>query len=159
MAQPFTPQLLKNEIVTDPVALGYKTAPGVWKEDGDIASIINLVRNAIGAFTFKVSRPDISPSEILEAIALADFKSTNNSMQIAWFQSVMSQNSIRLQNDDLTDTTVLANLKLLISSPSNSATRLGNILNRQGSRAEVLFGYNWQVQPNDVAAARSIGLT
>jgi hypothetical protein len=155
MPQP-TAQQLHDEIVADVGALGYKTGPGAWKEDGDIALLINQVRTGAA---YRVSRPDITPAEILEAIASADYITTTISpIRLSDYESMMAQPSLRLQDDAGADNGVMAKIKSLVANGSPSASKLNNLARRLGSRAEVLWGYNVIISPYDVAMARLLGL-
>jgi hypothetical protein len=153
MPQP-TAQQLHDEIVADAATLGYKTGPGAWKEDGDIALLINQVRSGAA---YQVSRVDINPSEILEAIDSRDFVASPAAALLSWFESVTQLASARLQKDDGTDTTVLANLKRLVNNTNLTQTRLNQLARRLGSRGEVLWGYGVAITPYEVAMARLIG--
>lgn len=128
---PPTNAQLKTELTTDPSALGYAaliTAGAI----SALAQAINLVR-AGGAFS--VFRNDIAPIEVINAIASADF-AASTALQMAQLQFFFAGGRI-----DATSANVRANF-LAIFSAASTATKnaLSALSQRQGSRAEVLWG-------------------
>ena len=150
---------LRNEIQTDPQALGY--APFVsGGQDGAVCDVINFIRDGVTAAfngvvgtAITVRRSDVSPNEVLEAIDLADLITTATTIQCSWLESITQTRTMRLLNDDGTNTRVLSNLRSLLAAGSQSRTRLNNVANRNGSRAESLFGTGTVIVPDDVAKA------
>lgn len=137
---------LKTEIQTDPTARGY-----AGKEDNAIAALLNEVQAGI-----TIRRDNIMPNEILEAIDIRDFNATNSTQPAcSWFESVTQLRAIRLLNDDGSNTKTRANLNRMLDDTQGSQTRFNAIQNRQGSRAEVLFGRNTLITDQDVAIART----
>jgi hypothetical protein len=62
---------------------------------------------------------------------------------------------MRLINDDGTDTRILGNIhdRLLVAGGQNSRSRLRALANRNGSRAEELWGRDTRVTDGDVETA------
>jgi hypothetical protein len=118
--------------------------------DGPCATILNTVRAGI-----TVRRANIAASEVLEAVAQSDFVSNPNLLLGSYFESVTQQPTIRLENDDGSDTRILTNLKQCFSPSTASRTRLNAIANRTGSRAEQLFGRDTVLSADDIVLARN----
>lgn len=135
---------LKTEILTDPTARGYS-----GKEDNAVAVLLNEIQAGI-----TIKRDNISPNEVLEAIDNRDFIASPNIAHCSWFESVTQLRSLRLVNDDNSNTKVLGNLNRLITDTQGSQTRVLALANRNGSRAEQLYGRNTVVSDVDVAVAR-----
>lgn len=143
---------LKNEILNDPNSYGYAPLVAVGN-DTDLAVLLNLVRAGIS-----IKRPNVSSSEILEAIDIRDFLTSpagvnNNTFAASWFESITQFTSIRLTNEDNTKTVVRKNIDRMVADTQGSQTRLDAVAVRSGSRAEQLFGFGTSVSANDVAIA------
>lgn len=141
-------QALKNELVNDPTARGYTGKP-----DNQCTALLNELQGGI-----TIRRTDIAPNEVLEAIDTRDFQGTLTTAECSWFESVTQLRSLRLSLDDGSDTLVLGNLKRLLANPGTqgSRARIIALANRQGSRAEQLFGRGTVVTDADVGAARNL---
>ena len=140
---------LRSEIINDPTALGY--APHIASgSDNAIVDVLNLPRAGI-----TIRRDNIMPNEVLEAIDTRDFATSITTTENSWFESVTQLRAIRLSLDDGNDTVVLGNLKRLLQNPGpqGSRARIVALSNRQGSRAEQLFGRNVTVTAEDVGLA------
>ena len=156
---------LKTELQTDPVGYGY--APHIASgNDLALADMLNLVRTGSnGGPAITVRRSNIPVNEVIEAIDLRDFAATPQGVDNAanagsLFSSMLqqSQGTLRLINDDGTDTRNLGNLKRLLKQSGDagfqsSRDRVVAIANRQGSRAEQLFGPGAAVTHADIATA------
>lgn len=144
---------LKSEIQTDPLVYGY-AAHVASGNDEAIATLLNAIRTGSdGLPAITVRRSDIAPVEVLEAIGFADLVSPSNTLQTAWFESITQYPTIQLVNADGTNTRVISNLFALVNNPSPSRNRINAIANRNGSRAEQLFGVNTSITSSDVARA------
>jgi hypothetical protein len=144
---PLSLPALRSELQSDPRAYGY--APLIDAgADGSLADLLNLVRPEIS-----VRRADIAGAELLEAVDIRDFVASPTAGALAWFESATQQPAIRLVDDAGANTRVLANLRRLLQDTNGSQTRLGQIANRAGSRAEELFGAGVVVAPLDIARA------
>lgn len=146
---------LKTELLTDPQTYGYAG----WiaaSEPENCAAALNKVRNGTdGEAAITIRRADISPAEVLEAVDNRDFSANPHPLHVAWFESVTQLPTIRLVNNDGSDTRVLGNIRRLLENPGTqgSRDRVTTIANRNGSRAEQLFGAGTVISITDVAAA------
>lgn len=155
---------LRTEITNDPQGLGY-AAFLTSGQDNMVADVLNALRDGVTAafngvigLAVVMQRADIAASEVLEAIDVRDFAAspggvTNAPLAASWFESVTQARMMRLQNEDLSDTLVLGNLKRLLTNVNGSQGRLTAAAKRSGSRAEKLFGAGTVMQPLDVAQA------
>jgi hypothetical protein len=130
-----------------------------------VADQLNAISGSI-----TIRRTDVSSEELLEAINVADFAplpanfntltpqvqaptlDTRNSYR-AWLTGLFSVGTVRLLNDDGTDTQIVTNLKAIFPTNTTTYTRLVALASRNGSRAEQLFGRNVRVTSDDIAAA------
>lgn len=145
---------LKTEILTDPNGYGLTA---LWNNgaDNQIPSLLNLVRDGTnGGPAITVKRADITPQEVLELIDTRDLPATVTAA-MSWFESATQAPTLRLLNDDGTDTRVLGNFKRILTNVQNSQTRLVGASQRNGSRAEQLFGTNTFITTDDIAKARA----
>lgn len=146
---------LKAEIQNDPQTYGY----AAWvaaAEPEKVAGALNKVRDGTdGEAAITIRRPDISAAEVLEAVDNRDFSANPHPLHVAWFQSVTQLPTIRLIHDNGTDTRALGNIRRLLENPGTqgSRDRITAIANRNGSRAEQLFGAGTVVSIQDVATA------
>lgn len=146
----FTPAQVKAECQNDPSGLGLAAQFAVGS-DGVCADILNVVRVGI-----TVKRVDVRPAEVLEAINTLDFAASPSAIACSWFESLTQMPVVRLSNDDGSDTTVLGNLKRLVTSDVNgSRTRLAALTTRPGSRAEQLWGPGTSLTALDITNAHS----
>lgn len=141
---------LKIELQTDPNTYGYAAFlppnPAQWQQ---AANLLNERRS-----TIRMKRDDVQPSEIFHAIAVADLVNNPGASQLEWFNALLhGLFPIRLLNDDGTDTPVRVNVLGLVRSGTTTLTRLAALQDRDGSRAEQLFGRNVVVTDVDVEAA------
>lgn len=145
-------QALKNEFTNDPAALGY-TALGNALNWNGLRDAVNLPRAGI-----IIRRTDVQPYEVLEAIDVRDFPAAptgvnNIPLAQSWLESITQFPTIRLFNDDDTQTRTKNNLDRLIGNTQGSQTRLNAVGKRDGSRAELLFGRNISVTDGEVETA------
>lgn len=133
---------LKNELQTDPTALGY--APMLTK--GDDAGPTRLLNTPAGSAFF---RSDVTMHDIVSAIAPADFAALT-ALQIAKLQLLFAGVST-LDASVATNRQILAAIMTGASAPTLAA--LVTMAKRAGSRAETLFGVGVAVTPTDVALA------
>lgn len=149
---------LKSELQVDPLGLGYNS---VARNDTDMATRINLPRASSPQ-----RRTDVTPSEIwaqiniIDMIAIAAAPSatqlSTERRQLAWLQGISSLVAIRLINDDGSDTVVITMAKSIFTAASPTLTRLNALSNRNGSRAEQLFGRDTIIPPSDISAAMNL---
>ena len=139
--------VLKTEITTDPNGYGYAEFLAT-RTDWKVTALVNKVRAAIS-----VPRPDVTPLEILEAIKVTDFISNANALYAAWFQALATYPSVRILNENATDTRVMTNLMTILANGSASENRLRALASRPGSRAEQLFGVGVTIADGDIGKA------
>lgn len=150
----FTSAQLKAECQADSTGIGL-AAPFAAADDSIVAALLNQVRAGIS-----VKRIDVTPVEVLEAIDVRDFPAAPsgvNSVPLAqsWLESITQFATIRLFNDDGSQTRVKSNLDRLVGNGNNSQTRLNAVGVRTGSRAEQLWGTGTVITTQDVTAARN----
>lgn len=127
-------KLLKDELINDPLELGYKSTVDS-KDDSLTAEIINTPNPKI-----IIQRNDITKQEFSDAISLFDIDTNATLVQIIYFLSLAVRDSIKISNDDGSQTELIKSLSTFISG--NSLVRLQNLSTKVGSRAEQLFGVN-----------------
>ena len=152
---PFTLAQLKSELQSDPTALGYNSA---GRNDTDMAAKINLPRAGIS-----IRRIDVSSAEIWSAINVVDMiaiaaapsatQLSTERRQLTWLQGVATIPTLRLINDDGTDTILITMAKSIFTAASPTLIRLNALSVRLGSRAEQLYGRDTFVQVSDISKA------
>lgn len=155
---------LKTELTTDPRGYGY-AGPISMGSDQSAADIINTIRDgtnpptsptAVGGVAsglITVRRANIQATELLEAVDTRDFVTNATTIQASWFESITQALTIRLLNDDGSNTRVLTNLIRLLNNTNGTQTRLQAVATRPGSRSEELFGTDQQVSTDQIAKA------
>jgi len=142
----FTLEALKDEIVNDPSTIGYKNSPTNWKGDQVIADLINDPAN--GA---TIRRRSVEPVEIKQTVDQSDFNglSPDEVNYLTWI--VTGETPIDVRPD-----VIFNGLTLIFGQ--NTATRAAMIalLQKAGSRAEVLWGANTVVNPSQVGHAQNL---
>ena len=148
---------LKTELLTDPSGLGYAASVSSG-DDVTTAAVLNVARGAI-----TIRRADINVQEFWNAIDVADFTAlpgaptvaqlSSERRFLAWLSGLAALQTVRLLNDDGTDTPVVTNLKAMFPAGSATRTRLLALAIRNGSRAEQLFGVDTIVGSQDIARA------
>jgi hypothetical protein len=153
---------LKAELQLDPSGLGYPPLIAAGNDQG-LADVLNFprngstpspVNNVVGA-AITVRRTDITPAEALEAIDTRDFETAATAMQGTYFGAIMQLRSLRLLNDDGTNTRILRNISdvLQVADTRGSRSRLSAIANKTGSRGEQLFGSGTVLTHTDISRA------
>lgn len=133
---------LATEIQTDPTLLGYAAFIGAADQDGQIAGLLNLPRASIQVFKSSVPSTAVAASLIKadwDALAAGDKQ---------LFAALLE-----VQTFDLTSSSLRSLMGALFPVGSGTRTNLLAVAQRNGSRAEQLFGVNTTVSPIDVAAA------
>lgn len=146
---PFTTAQLATELTTDPANLGYAALIAAGN-DRDLAAALNLVRSGTSADnkSYTVWRNDVSPKEVVNCIAPADFTNATQ-IQITKLNLLFTGNSV-----DATLSNVRANMANIFSGASAATTNaLAAVSRRNGSRAESLWGTGTSVSADDVAKA------
>jgi len=143
----FTLQQLHDEIEADPESLGYKEPPGEWQSDSFIADLINDPE--LGD---TIQRSKVSPQEIIEQITLVDWEAISAAQRL-YLQLLPSLAQIStIQNG----TEIRANLLAIFGAGTDTRDNLLAVVQRQGSRAEVLWGEGAYVTVGDVAHAANL---
>jgi hypothetical protein len=140
---------LKTELQTDPNSYGY--AQYITSgQDSVLADMLNLARAAI-----QLPRPNVPPSELLEAISVDDFIASANQTILhgSWLESLLQFQSIRILKENGSDTRVMTNIMKILKNGTASETRVRTLAVRNGSRAEQLFGPGVSITHMDVAQA------
>lgn len=150
---------LKSEILTDPQTYGY-AAHVAAGEPELIAAKLNTVRTgADGETAIVVKRPDLPPLLLLEAIDVRDLiapATGNLTLAGSWLESVLqSVQPLRLLNEDGSTTRVRTNLNRMLTDTQGSQTRFDALAQRNGSRAELLFGFGTIISMAEVGQALS----
>jgi len=142
----YTLQALHDEIEADPMAIGYK-ADAVWKGDQVIADLINDPAN--GAI---IQREHVAPQEIIEQIAIVDWDMISASDRL-YLQLIPSLETISTVTNG---TEVRNNLLDIFTAGMVTRDNLIAVVQRQGSRAEVLWGENRFVTVGDVGHSANL---
>jgi hypothetical protein len=156
---------LKTELQADPVTYGYAALLTAGNHTG-ICALINKLRDGTdGKPAISIKRSDVSASEVMNAIDVADYAAlpttpTNAQLSterrfLSWLGCVcgVPDGRIRLVNDDNTDAPAVKNFKAMFAAGTGTLTRLSALSSRTGSRAEVLGGPGTVVREPDIALA------
>ena len=153
---------LKTELNADPNAYGYAADLAVGNQEG-VANKLNLRRDGTnGGPAITVRETAISTFALLEAIDNRDFITgtiTQESQLLSgWFESITQGQSIALLDAAGQPNRVLGNLRRMLQNPGPqlSRSRVDALANRNGSRAEQLFGSGVRVTDADVANALAL---
>ncbi len=137
---------LKDEIVGDPQALGYKNSATAndWKGDQEIADLIN-------AENFTVTRSQVDTEELSQAIGKTAFLGLSPS-ETDWLMWVTNSQTVVI-TADLAD--ALYGGGSVFGGGSGAATRtaLQAVVEVPGSRAEVLWGVGLTIALGQVGRA------
>jgi hypothetical protein len=142
----FTLQALHDEIENDPEGIGYKEGEA-WKSDAVIAGLINDPANGD-----IVQRSLVSPQEIIEQITIADWETISASQR----QYVGLLPSLAVVSTIQNGTEVRNNLLTIFGVGTTTRDNLIAVVQRQGSRAEVLWGEGTTVSITQVAYAANL---
>lgn len=157
----FSLQALHDEIENDPEGIGYK-AGEVWKGDQAIADLINDPSN--GA---TITRKLIARNEIIYGIEASECIQTGGDTPPAgvfsdterWYLSIL----LRDETVDASDPQVFAALLAIFPTEGQRAgfrgasrTNIQTALQKQGSRAEVLWGETTIVTVSQVARSANL---
>ena len=137
----FSLQALHDEIVNDPNGYGL-TALGDAGSTGDIAALLNEVRQSIN-----INRGPIPAYEIINAVDPTDWLALSADQKLL-FQTLTGAGTV-----DAGDANVVAAFVDMFGG-TGSITALAGVKDRDGSRAEQLFGR--AVTHTDVARALEV---
>ena len=145
----FSLQALAAEITNDPQGIGYKNPDTTWKGDQEIADLLNDPANG-GQITRKL----IQPKEIFDSIPYAEY-SAYPAAKREWLDTVLElvggEGVI-----DANDSVVNANLLAVFPAGSAARTNILAKIQRQGSRAEVLWGEGRIITASNVGHAANV---
>jgi len=138
---------LKTELTTDPLSLGYGSDHSTDAADADL----------LNARTFVVNKASVPCSSIRAAVPYDEYDGL----------SIDEQEWIRWLTNDGGDLAVTAEVVARLTKTSaqggiwavadtDAPAAILALIQRPGSRAEVLFGLNVYVTPSDVANARNL---
>ena len=142
----FSLQALHDEIEADPEGIGYKI-DGDWKGDQVIADLINDPANG-GV----VQRQYINPQEVIEQITLADWETISASQRL-YIQLLPSLTIISAVQDG---TEVRNNLLTIFGAATTTRNNLIGVVQKDGSRAEMLWGEGVTISISNVAYASNL---
>lgn len=151
MASDFTLEKLKDEIQLDPAGMGYKGADGIWNDPGVepeddpfIQTVINDRAHPTGAAPIR--RQSIVVTELHAAVTQAEFNqlSPSDESYLNWLTSG------RLEIDPRPNNIFTGLIDIF---PASAQPNVQAVLERQGSRAEVLWGEGRTISLSDIGAA------
>ena len=133
-------QALKDEVNNDPAGRGYAAVLE------NIDELVALINEDIGA-SFTIDIEDLNVSEVAEAVDVTEYGSLAE-YDKEWIKMLI--------NKDEEVMLMPYRSKFLSVFPGGGDTRTAVValLNRSGSRAEVLFGINTEISRQDWIAAR-----
>lgn len=137
----FTLAALNSEIINDPAAIGYAT-PRQAGDDVGVANLINAVQGTITVF-----RNNVGPTEVLGNTTVSGYSALTAAQQ-GYYNDIVGLPFI-----DATNATLRTNLATMFPAGSPTRTALLAVAQRNGSRAEQLWGTGFVVTPLMVAQA------
>lgn len=139
----FSLEVLKDEIVNDPQGFGYKNAGDTWtggtndpKSDQEIADLFN---DPAGGAT--ITRKLVQPGELKASFDLSEFVALSQG-QRDYLRMLVSGSEV-----DASEAAIFSALTGMFGAGSTTRTALLAKIQRQGSRAEVLWGEGTVVRP------------
>lgn len=143
----FSLQALHDEIEADPLGIGYKEQDGTWTSDQMIADLINDPANGD-----TVQRNHILPQEIIEQIVIDEW----DALTVSQRQYVALLPSLPIVDAIQNGTEVRANLLTIFGAGTVTRANLIEVVQKDGSRAEVLWGEGTTVSISQVAHAANL---
>lgn len=137
---------LRTELINDPLHLGYSG----YLATNDYISTANLLDKIGSGSAFTVWRNDIAPKEVVNNILPADF------IKITAQQYYQLSTLFVAAPIDATLSGIRTNFGIVFSGASGTVANLTALAERQGSRAEVLFGDGTTLTDADVREALSM---
>lgn len=129
---------LKTELQTDPLTLGY-AAPLAAGNHGAVADLLNQSSAAVS-----IPRRTVPAWEVFDAIVPAEWAALT-AQEKQRIQTILSMGTVSVQG------TNTRNAFAAVFGAGPTRTALVALQNRQGSRAEQLFGQS--ISPSDIAQA------
>ena len=141
---PLTLLQLKNELLNDPVGLGYSTFinPISARDNVALSNILNTLRGAI-----QLPREAISTMLLFSNINATDFLNLTT-LQLQELQVILTQPFINLN-----DVSVRTILQGIFVGKTVTLNNFSNLRNRQGSRYEQLTNPGERVTPDYISLA------
>jgi len=133
--------VLRNEIQTDPLAIGYSALVAAGNDAG-VATMLNTPIAGQWIFDGRMAS-----NVLFELIDAAEYAALNADQKNVLF-GVLGMGEV-----DLTGANALAIMQSLFANPSNTRTNIINRVRRNPTRAEMLFGIKSHVTDLDVALA------
>ena len=145
----FTLEALHAEIVNDPTGVGYKEADGVtWKGDQVIADLLNDPANGD-----VIERSRVSPRELVEQIDVGEYEGLSAGRQ-RWLDLVLE--GAAEVSTVAGDNAVRAGILSCFGQGTTTRTSMLAVVQRQGSRAEVLWGEGTAIAASQVGHAANV---
>lgn len=140
-----TLQELRDEIVNDPLGLGYVNGQGDWVGDQIITDMLNSTNNGAN-----VRRTAVPMREIYANIVWADFMILGQGAREA-FRLITSTNALDASSQNIIDAFVA-----IFGGGSATVSALNVATTKMGSRAEVLWGEGTSIAIGQVARAENL---
>lgn len=132
---------LKNELQTDPAALGYAASIA----SGALSPVVALLNAVRG--TILIDRDLIESYEIINATVPTEWAALS-AAEKQRYQTVTGAGQVDCRNAN-----VRATFQAMFGAGTTTRANLTALLTRQGSRAEQLFGAGTYVSAEDIAKA------
>lgn len=132
---------LKTELQTDPSALGYSALLAAGNHVG-VAAVLNLTRAGV-----TIKRDIIPAHQLFEAITATDYAALTAAEKTR-LQIILSMGQVNVRGDN-----TRAQLAAMFGAGTATRTAVLALIDRQGSRAEQLFGSGVSISAADVALA------
>lgn len=138
-----TPSELASEIEDDPQGLDYKEANGDWKADDVIADLLNDP----SVYSATVWRTSVPMSDIFGAIDWSDLAGVSTGEKLM-FMTITQTDVLDADSPNIRDA-----FADIFPSGSTSLSNLQSLVQKQGSRAEELWGDGTEITAGDVGRA------
>lgn len=133
--------ILKNEIDTDPMGLGY-----AGNTDPEVAALMN----EIGGSGEKIDRDFVDGQEMMSVVVIPEYAALSDVQRMGW-SAIISAGAGMV---DVNNAGTIAQVTAIWGAGTTTRDNLIALRQRDASRAEVLFGQG--VSHLDVGKARSI---
>jgi len=149
----FTLEALKNEIVNDPNAVGYKNPDTTWEGDGVIADLINDPAKGANVFRKNVPMDDVFAEIdwVVDWLGLSGQRNAvldkQQAFRLITSTAVLDANSVRIRD---------AFAEIFANTSGGTLARLNTLTQKAGSRAEVLWGDGARVSLLQVGKAANV---
>lgn len=140
-----TPSELAAEIEDDPQGLGYKEANGDWKADDVIADLMNDP----SVYSAQVWRTSVPMSDIYGAVDWSELSGDTGAKLM--FMTITQTDVLDADSANIRDA-----FADIFPSGSTSLSNLQNLVQKQGSRAEELWGDGTEISVGQVAEAANV---